>query len=369
MLALAPHRIPRPNLVRHLHLALAAHRLGGKGLDRRERCSRAVPRIIVLTTAIVAIASLSYHAVEKPIRYGTIGTHLNKKRIGVVASRPARRADRNQHLGCRSSRRCGDHSADEGRRERRTRDENRDPRGRLRPSGASQTSLPTQLPKRGYVVLRATAGGCPATGISKAYSSGEKFKHEDLCEGDPERTGLKNQEVPARARHLVEPLNQSAPGSGRTGNVLPLGSRAYRRAQQASFEERARVLTQPRSASRHRPDRAPRGRLRQTGIPRKRGTSSPGQTLLHRPDVVNAWNAFLARHKGPKVFSISIDHLVCHDAKSPCDDSLPNGETARPDGVHYSTRPGVASHRTSWGQPSHRSPRAGAYVVVGRERC
>ena len=33
----------------------------------------------------------------------------------------------------------------------------------------------------------------------------------------------------------------------------------------------------------------------------------PGQTLLYRPDVVNAWNAFLARHKGPKVFSISID--------------------------------------------------------------
>ena len=31
------HRIPRPYLVRHLHLALAAHRLGGKGLDRRER--------------------------------------------------------------------------------------------------------------------------------------------------------------------------------------------------------------------------------------------------------------------------------------------------------------------------------------------
>jgi hypothetical protein len=36
------------------------------------------------------------------------------------------------------------------------------------------------------------------------------------------------------------------------------------------------------------------------------------------------------------VFSISVKHLVCHDNRVPCDDSLPNGQTARPDGVHYS---------------------------------
>ena len=51
---------------------------------------------------------------------------------------------------------------------------------------------------------------------------------------------------------------------------------------------------------------------------------------------MNAWNVFLARHKGPEVFSVSIAGLVCRDAKSPCADTLPNGELARPDGVHYS---------------------------------
>ena len=42
-----------------------------------------VPRIIVLTTATVALASLSYHAVEKPVRYGTLGQHLNGRRIAL----------------------------------------------------------------------------------------------------------------------------------------------------------------------------------------------------------------------------------------------------------------------------------------------
>ena len=55
---------------------------------------------------------------------------------------------------------------------------------------------------------------------------------------------------------------------------------------------------------------------------------------------MTAWNAFLAGHKGPEIFSVSIAGLVCHDAKSPCDDTLRSGETARPDGVHYSDTAG-----------------------------
>ena len=51
---------------------------------------------------------------------------------------------------------------------------------------------------------------------------------------------------------------------------------------------------------------------------------------------MSGWNAFLADHKGPTVFSTSIDRLVCHDTRTPCNDRLPSGEPARPDGVHYS---------------------------------
>jgi hypothetical protein len=55
---------------------------------------------------------------------------------------------------------------------------------------------------------------------------------------------------------------------------------------------------------------------------------------------VSAWNAFLARHRGPTVFSISIDRVVCRGTGSPCDDRLRNGDPARPDGIHYSDAAG-----------------------------
>jgi hypothetical protein len=125
-----------------------------------------------------------------------------------------------------------------------------------------------------------------------------------------------------------------APRLGPKGKILPLGSRAYWRAQRASFEERARALTAQDArlvtVQIERPGRALAARN-----PAEK-YFLVGQTLLHRRDVVNAWNGFLASHTGPNVFSISIDRLVCHDAKNACDDSLPSGQPARPDGVHYS---------------------------------
>ena len=184
-----------------------------------------------------------------------------------------------------------------------------------------------------YVVINAATGGCPATGISKTYSSGEKFKHDTCAKVIGEQDSRIKKYRPALV--IWWSRYEVSPRLGPHGKVLPLGSRAYRRAQQASFEERARVLTQ-HGARLVTVRIEPPGPALADRNPSERDFL-PGQTLLHRPDVVNAWNAFLARHKGPKVFSISIDHLVCHDAKSPCDDSLPNGETARPDGVHYST--------------------------------
>jgi hypothetical protein len=39
--------------------------------------------------------------------------------------------------------------------------------------------------------------------------------------------------------------------------------------------------------------------------------------------------------------SIAINRFVCHDTRSPCDDRLPNGSVARPDGTHYSDAAGA----------------------------
>jgi SGNH domain (fused to AT3 domains) len=194
---------------------------------------------------------------------------------------------------------------------------------------------------RGYVVIRATAGGCPATAVQKVYSSGARFK----TNGCPKVARDQDAKVAKFRPALVIWWSryEVAPRLGHDGKILPLGSKAYWRAQKASFRRRVRALTKHGArvvaVQIERPGRALAERN-----PSEEGFLV-GQTLLHRRDVVDAWNAFLASHKGPKVFSMSIDGLVCHDAAAACDDRLPNGETARPDGIHYSDT--AASHLAS----------------------
>ena len=188
--------------------------------------------------------------------------------------------------------------------------------------------------EHGYAVVRATAPGCPATGVRKVFSSGARFK-KSSCPRVVKEQDTKIQTF-RPALVIWWSRFEVGPRLGQDAKVLPLGSRAYWRAQQASFEERARALTNREARlvtiQIERPGRALAARN-----PSERYLLV-GQTLLHRTKIVKAWNAFLASHKGPKVFSISIDRLVCHDARSPCDDALRSGEPARPDGVHYSDR-------------------------------
>ena len=177
----------------------------------------------------------------------------------------------------------------------------------------------------GYAVIRATAGGCPATGVAKVYSSGERFK-KNTC---PRVVAVQDAKLERHRPALVIWWSryEVAPRLGPDGKVLPLGSKAYWRVQQASFARRARALTKLG------------GRLVAVQIERPgRGLAARnpsersfliGRTLL-RKDILTAWNTFLARHRGPKIFSVSIDGLVCRDARRACDDALPNGRPARP---------------------------------------
>jgi SGNH domain-containing protein len=186
--------------------------------------------------------------------------------------------------------------------------------------------------KHDYLVVSATKPGCPATAVGKVYSSGAGFKR-NTC---PTMLGAQDRMIDSYRPALVIWWSryEVAPRLGPDGKVLPLGSPAYWRAQQASFGQRARALTRLGARLVTVQIERPGRRLAARNPPEK--AFLVGQTLLHRRDVVNAWNTFLASHKGPKVFSISIDRLVCHDARNACDDTLPNGEPARPDGVHYS---------------------------------
>ncbi len=59
------------------------------------------------------------------------------------------------------------------------------------------------------------------------------------------------------------------------------------------------------------------------------------ERLIYATAAQDTWNAFLASHTSGPVRSISIQKLVCQDAASPCNDRLPDGSLARPDGTHY----------------------------------
>ena len=107
-----------------------------------------------------------------------------------------------------------------------------------------------------YVVIRATAGGTPATAVTKVYSSGASFKNNTCPQVAIEQDVKIKKYRPALV--IWWSRYELGPRLGPDGKVLPLGSRAYQRAQQASFEARARALTKRGSASRHGADRASR---------------------------------------------------------------------------------------------------------------
>jgi peptidoglycan/LPS O-acetylase OafA/YrhL len=301
-----------------------------KGLIDLSRLSP-VPRGLTLAAATVAAASVSYHTVEKPIRYGTLSVHLTGRRIGLLL--PAvlgtliaiNSAVVVPHAGAElpTVTKAGARAAAVTKTVILV--------GDSVPQVVSE-EFAEAAGKHGYVVIGATAGGCPATAVEKVHSSGASFKRNSCPKVAADQDAKVERYRPALV--IWWSRYEVAPRLGPDGKVLPLGSKAYWRAQQASFDERVRALT--RRGARlvavqiERPGRALAARNpSETAF-------LVGQTLLHRRDVVNAWNAFLASHTGPKVFSISIDALVCHDAGNACDDTLPNGEPARPDGIHYS---------------------------------
>lgn len=289
-------------------------------------------RSLVLAAATVAIASLSYHLVEKPIRYGAIGARLRGARVAVAL--PAALgiliafnvAFVVPHAGAQIQISGGG--------------------GGTAPVTVTKTivlvgdSVPqytsdefsAAAAKYGYVVIKATAGGCPATAVPKIYSNGAPFRR-DVCS---RIAGVQDAAIRKYKPALVLWWSRYELDwrLGRHHKVLRLGSPAYERVQQASFARRARALT-ALGARLVAIQIEPPGHDLAVRNPGEHYLLF-GQTLLHRPDVVRKWNAFLARHKGPRVFSISIRGLVCHNSKSPCDDRLPNGHTARPDGIHYS---------------------------------
>jgi peptidoglycan/LPS O-acetylase OafA/YrhL len=293
----------------------------------------AVTRVLVLTLATIALASLSYHLVEKPIRYGTMSMRLDPRRIAIAL--PATlgalllvnttfvvpRAGAAQGSVTRTIVLVGDSVPQ-----------------RL------ATDLGRAASKWGYVVIAATRGSCPATGVLVVDATGKPTGAGRAC---PESVPGRQDAAVARYRPALVlwwSRYEVADRQGPDGKALPVGSAAYWSAQETAFDARVQALTA-------RGARLVAVQIERSGVGMSTRCTPTAcgpllYRLVHRTDLQDRWNTFLAGHHGPSVFSVSLARFVCRDSASPCDDRLADGSPARPDGTHYSDEaaPRVAVH-------------------------
>ena len=187
--------------------------------------------------------------------------------------------------------------------------------------------------RRGYVVISATRGSCPATGVAVVGPTGKPWGAGTKCATD----------VPARQDAAVARYRPAlviwwsryelADRVDAHGRPVAFATPAYWALQKRAFTTRTAALT--RHGAIVVAVQIERSGL---GISTRCTPSRCGpflERLIKATAAQDTWNAFLASHTTGAVRSISIGSLVCHNTASPCNDRLPDGTLARPDGTHY----------------------------------
>ena len=280
-------------------------------------------RASVLTVLTVVLAALSYHLVETPIRYGSIGRSLVPRRAFVIvplalgaffllnSSLVQPRAGAAIGRVTRTIVLVGDSVPQ-----------------RLSPYLARAAA------RRGYVVISATRGSCPATGVAVVDGTGKPWGAGMRCAT----------EVPARQDTAIAKYRPAlviwwsryelADRIDKAGNPVRFDTPRYWALQRQAFATRTAALTRYGAT-------VVAVQIERSGLGMSTRCTSAKcgpflKRLINATAAQNTWNAFLASHTSGAVRSISIQKLVCKDAKSPCNDRLPDGSLARPDGTHYS---------------------------------
>ena len=279
-------------------------------------------RASVLTVLTVALAALSYHLIETPIRYGSIGRSLVPRRTFVIvplvlgafflinSSLVQPRAGAAIGRVTRTVVLVGDSVPQ-----------------RLSPYLARAAA------HHGYIVISATRGSCPATGVAVVGRTGKPWGAGVMCAT----------EVPARQDAAVAKYRPAlviwwsryelADRVDKAGDPVRFDSPTYWALQKQAFAMRTAALTRYGAT-------VVAVQIERSGLgmstrctPARCGPFL--ERLIHATAAQDTWNAFLASHTSGAVRSISIQRLVCKNAKSPCNDRQPDGSLARPDGTHY----------------------------------
>jgi peptidoglycan/LPS O-acetylase OafA/YrhL len=280
-------------------------------------------RALVLTVLTVALAAVSYHVIEKPVRYGNLSRFLAPRRLLVAVPLVL-----GAIFAINSSLVVPQAGAALGRVTRTIVLVGDSVPQRLAPY------LSRAAARYGYVVVSATRGSCPATGVAVVGVAGKPWGAGTVCATD----------VPARQDAAIVRYRPAlviwwsryelADRVDPRGRPVRFASPAYWKLQEQAFATRTRALTRDGAI-------VVAVQVERSGLGMStRCTPLQCGPFLRRLITATAaqdtWNAFLASHRGGRVRSISIQSLVCHDTASPCDDRLPDGSLARPDGTHYS---------------------------------
>ncbi len=277
---------------------------------------------LLLTLATIGLAAASYKLVESPVRYGHLARFLAPRRTLValggtlLALFVVNDTTVVPYAGAALGRTTktivlvGDSVPQ-----------------RLAPQ------LAVAAAAHGYVVISATRGSCPATGVALVDSRGKPWGPGPLCATD----------VPARQDAAVAAYRPAlviwwsryelADRIDARGRPVRFASPTYWTLQKQAFDRRATALT--RDGAILVTVQIERSGL---GIRTRCRPSACGPflaRLVRDTAAQDTWNAFLASHRSGAVRSISIQTLVCHDLRTPCNDRLRNGQLARPDGTHY----------------------------------
>ncbi|MFL5952886.1 MAG: acyltransferase family protein [Gaiellaceae bacterium] len=294
-------------------------------------------RALLLTALTVALAALSYHLIERPIRYGSGARWLVPHRtlVAVPLLLVAMFVVNTAVVVPRAGAALG-HAA----------------RTSVARANVTRTivlvgdSVPQRLAadlaraaaRHRYVVISATRGSCPATGVAVVGRTGKPWGAGEACATD----------VPARQDAAIARYHPAlviwwsryelADRVDANGRPVAFATPAYWALQRTAFATRTAALT--RYGAIVVAVQVERSGL---GMWTRCTPANCGPFLRRLIDATAAqdtWNAFLASHTAGPVRSISIQGLVCHDGASPCNDRLRDGSLARPDGTHYA--PGAA---------------------------
>ena len=288
-------------------------------------------RVAILTGLTVGLAALSYHLVEQPVRYGRLSRNLAPRRtliavplllillFAVNANLVVARAGAAIGRVTRTIVLVGDSVPQ-----------------RLAPDLAQAAA------RYGYVVISATRGSCPATGVAVVDTAGRPWGAGTVCAHD----------VPARQDAAIAAYRPAlviwwsryelADRVDARGRPVRFASPAYWALQRRAFAARTAALTRDGAI-------VVAVQIERSGLgmdtrctPAKCGPFL--RRLIEATAAQDHWNRFLASHTRGSVRSIDIEDIVCHDNASPCNDRLPDGTLARPDGTHYSSEaaPAVA---------------------------